>query len=201
MVGVFVCAYANARWYLLIACLRVVVKGSLGPLGEVTMKKGMTLIAVACVTCVGCSSTEGVRPGSIANLSHASAYEKLEVEATPQDQARAEVLAAPTEFLVAIEQDRFAWERARFFLENYGSGSGVPSNAVVKVVGSRRGLSSAPGSSPYTYEVFKDFGSDGYRYSVRCLANNGDAGDAALNAGNFARFIKDGKLEVSLLVK
>jgi hypothetical protein len=165
------------------------------------MKNGTSLIAVALLASVGCSSSDGVRPGSIANLSHASAYEKLEVEATPQDQARAEVLAAPTEFLVPIEQDRFAWERARFFLENYGSGSGSPSNAVVKVVGSRRGLSSAPGASAYTYEVFKDFGSDGYRYSVRCSAHNGDAEDAALNAGNFARFIKDGKLEVSLLVR
>lgn len=121
------------------------------------MTKGLSLIAVSALACIGCASTDGVRPGSIANLSHASAFEKLEVEATPEDQARSEVLAAPTEFLVPIEQDRFAWERARFFLENYGSGSGAPSNAVVKVVGSRRGLSSAPGPSPYTYEVFKDF--------------------------------------------
>lgn len=165
------------------------------------MNKGTTLVAVSLLLCAGCAPSDSVRRGSIANLSHASAYEKLEIEATPQDQAKAEVLAAPTEFLVPIEQDRFAWERARFFLENYGSGTGSPSNAVVKVVGSRRGLSSAPGTSPYTYEVFKDFGADGYRYSVRCSATNGDAEDAALNAGNFARFIKDGKLEVSLLVR
>jgi len=165
------------------------------------MKAGLSLFAISVLASVGCSSTDGVRPGSIANLSHASAFEKLEVEATPEDQARAEVLAAPTEFLVPIEQDRFAWERARFFLENYGSGSGSPSNAVVKVVGSRRGLSSAPGPSPYTYEVFKDFSAAGYQYSVRCLTSGGDSGDAALNAGNFARFIRDGKLEVSLLAR
>ena len=169
--------------------------------GGTIMKKAKSLMAVALLASMGCSSSGGVRPGSIANLSHASAYEKLAVEATPQDQARAEVLATPTEFLVPIEQDRFAWERARFFLENYGTGSGAPSNAVVKVVGSRRGLSSAPGSSSYTYEVFKDFSADGYRYSVRCSASNGDTQDSALNAGNFARFIRDGKLEVSLLVR
>jgi hypothetical protein len=148
----------------------------------------------------GCS-VEKVRDGSIANFSHANAFEKLEVAATPEEQARDEILAAPTEFVVPIEQDRFAWERTRFFLENYGAGGATPTNAVVKVVGSRRGLSSAPGPSPYTYEVFKDFSHDGYRYSVRCVTTNGDASDAALNAGNFARFIRDGKLEVSLLVR
>ena len=165
------------------------------------MKKAIPVVLVASLLCVGCSSRDNVRPGSIANLSHANAFEKLEVAETPEDQARAEVLSAPTEFLVPIEQDRFAWERARFFLENYGSGTGSQSNAVVKVVGSRRGLASAPGPSPYTYEVFKDFSAAGYQYSVRCSSSEGDAELATLNAGNFARFIRDGKLEVSLLAR
>ena len=164
------------------------------------MKTSASLIVLSLLALSGCS-VEKVRDGSIANLSHADAFEKLEVAATPEEQARDEILAAPTEFVVPIEQDRFAWERARFFLENYGGGGGTPSNAVVKVVGSRRGLSSAPGPSPYTYEVFKDFFPEGYRYSIRCVTTNGDTSDAALNAGNFARFIRDGKLEVSLLVR
>jgi hypothetical protein len=164
------------------------------------MKTRTSVFLLSLLVVSGCSTAK-VRDGSIANLSHANAYEKLEVAATPEDQARDEILAAPTEFLVDIEQDRFAWERARFFLENYGGGSGTPSNAVVKFVGSRRGLSSAPGPSPYTYEVFKDFTPEGYRYSVRCVTTNGDGSDAALNAGNFARFIREGKLERSLIVR
>jgi len=164
------------------------------------MKNPTSLIVLSLLALAGCS-VEKVRDGSIANLSHANAFEKLEVAATPEDQARDEILAAPTEFFVPIEQDRFAWERARFFLENYGGGGATPSNAVVKVVGSRRGLSSAAGPSPYTYEVFKDFSPEGYRYSIRCVTTNGDTSNAALNAGNFARFIRDGKLEVSLLVR
>jgi len=164
------------------------------------MKTRTSLIVLSLIALSGCS-VEKVRDGSIANLSHADAFEKLEVAATPEDQARDEILAAPTEFVVPIEQDRFAWERARFFLENYGGGAGTPSNAVVKVVGSRRGLSSAPGPSPYTYEVFKDFSGEGYRYSVRCVTTSGDGSDATLNAGNFARFIREGRLEVSLLVR
>ena len=164
------------------------------------MKTRSSCIAVSLLVLSGCSAGN-LREGSIANLSHANAYEKLEVAATPEEQAREEILAAPTEFVVPIEQERFAWERARFFLENYGGGGATPSNAVVKVVGSRRGLSSAPGSSPYTYEVFKDFLPEGYRYSVRCVTTQGTASNAALNAGNFARFIRDGKLEVSLLAR
>jgi hypothetical protein len=164
------------------------------------MKTPAFLAVLSLLTLSGCS-VEKVREGSIANLSHASAFEKLEVAATPEDQAREEILAAPTQFIVPIEQDRFAWERARFFLENYGSGGASPSNAVVKVVGDHRGLSSAPGPSPYTYEVFKDFSAEGYRYSVRCVTTQGNVSDAALNAGNFARFIRDGKLEVSLLAR
>jgi hypothetical protein len=164
------------------------------------MKNPTSLIVLSLLALAGCSA-EKVRDGSIANLSHANAFEKLEVAATPEEQARDEILAAPTEFVVPIEQDRFAWERARFFLENYGGGGATPSNAVVKVLGSRRGLSSAPGPSPYTYEVFKDFSSEGYRYSIRCVTTDGNTSDAALNAGNFARFIRDGKLEVSLLVR
>jgi len=156
---------------------------------------------IVCVALGACSSVQRAQPGSIADLSHASDH-GLEVAATPEQQAREEVVAMPTDFEVSIEQDRYAWERARFFLENYGSGTGSPSNAVVKVVGSRRGLASSPRDSSYVYEVFKDFNSTGYRYSVRCLPQGGgEMGAASLNAGNFARFIRDGKLEVSLLAQ
>ena len=159
------------------------------------------LVLCAFVTLSACSSVERVKPGSIADLSQASAH-GLEVAATPEQQAREEVLATPTDFDISIEQDRYAWERARFFLENYGSGTGSPSNAVVKVVGSRRGLASSPRESSYVYEVFKDFNSSGYRYSVRCVPSGaGEMAAASLNAGNFARFIRDGKLEVSLLAQ
>lgn len=159
------------------------------------------LVMCACVTLGACSSGHRVQPGSIADLSQAAAH-GLEVAATPEQQAREEVLAMPTDFEVSVEQDRYAWERARFFLENYGAGTGAPSNAVVKVVGSRRGLASSPKETSYVYEVFKDFNSNGYRYSVRCVPSpGGEMAAASLNAGNFARFIRDGKLEVSLLAQ
>jgi len=160
----------------------------------------LSLVSLFAALCTSGCAPERAQPGSIADIVQASAH-GLEVEATPQDQAREEVLSMPTEFDVSIEQDRFAWERARFFLENYSGPTGQPHNAVVKVVGSRRGLGSARSeATQYEYEVFKDFHSGGYRYSVNCVARpGGETQQAVLNAGNLARFIRDGKLEVSLL--
>ena len=170
---------------------------------EVSMRRisivSITVLLVA-ITFAACAPERRAQPGSIADVVQASAH-GLEVEATPQDQARDEVLSMPTEFDVSIDQDRYAWERARFFLENYSGEGSESHNAVVKVVGSRRGLGSVRSpSSQYEYEVFKDFHSGGYRYSVNCVARSGgESQQAILNAGNLARFIRDGKLEVSLL--
>ena len=163
--------------------------------------KTQTLLFASILTINACSLSPKTEPDPMARLSNAAAH-GLEVEATPEDQAREEVLAMPTDFEVSLDQDTYAWERARFFLENYGAGTTAPANAVVKVVGSRRGLASSPSQSAYTYEVFKDFISTGYRYSVRCVPGAGrESSEASLNAGNFARFIRDGKLELSLLVQ
>ena len=155
--------------------------------------------ALVSVVIFSACSVDRAKPGSIADVVQASVH-GLEVEATPEDLAREEVLAMPTDFDITLEQDRFAWERARFFLENYSADGVEHGNPVVKVVGSRRGLGSAPTVSSYSYEVFKDFYAGGYRYSVRCVPGpQGESRQAMLNAGNFARFIRDGKLEVSLL--
>jgi hypothetical protein len=161
----------------------------------------MKRISAICLVILALSacSTQRSQRGSLADLSQASAH-GLEVEATPEEQARDEVMSTPTEFEVSIEHDRYAWERARFFLEKYSSPDSETHNPVVKIVGSRRGLASPPTNGSYSYEVFKDFHPDGYRYSVQCIPGpGGEIRQALLNASNFARFIRDGKLEVSLL--
>lgn len=147
-----------------------------------------------------CACSHGRSGPSLAAYGVSIAGENVEVAATPEEQALEEVLATPTDFDVPIEQERFAWERARLFLESYSGGETGPVNAVVRVVGNRRGLASAPGRSAYSYEVLKEFLGDTYRYSVRCVATaDGHPQGATINAANFARFIRDGKLEVSLL--
>lgn len=124
----------------------------------------------------------------------------LEVSATPEDQARQEVVDTPTVFAVPFADDQYSWERARFFLENYTGSSATPASAVMRVVGDRWALASNPAISQYRYEVSKDVSDGGFTYQVVCAPGvGGDQQQAALNAGNLARFIREGKLEVSLL--
>jgi hypothetical protein len=137
--------------------------------------------------------------GSIAGTVQADRY-GLEVAQTTEDQAREEVLQTPTVFDISFEDDPHSWERARFFLENYIGGAAGHSSAVTKVVGSRWSLESNPALEGFRYEVSKDSGDHSFTYRVSCMPlRPGDSTQAALNAGNFARFIRDGKLEVSLL--
>lgn len=124
----------------------------------------------------------------------------LEVAATSQDQARDEILSTPTVFAIDRDQDSYSWDRAKFFLENYIGVTPQHSSVMTRVVGSRFSLVSNPAQDSYTYEVAKEMNKDGFLYAVTCTpTSKGSAAQAALNAGSFARFIKDGKLEVSLL--
>jgi hypothetical protein len=120
------------------------------------------------------------------------------------DEAQAEVVAAPTEFFMSNQDDRFAWERARYFLEHYSgsaaTGSSAGSSVVSKVVGSRWGLQRQ--GQEFSYEVWKQPAAGGYRYVVTCAALADDSAvqqQARLNAGNLARFVTQGKLELSIL--
>lgn len=124
----------------------------------------------------------------------------LEVAATTQDQAREEILSTPTVFTIDRDQDSYSWDRAKFFLENYIGVTPQHSSVMTRVVGSRFSLVSNPAQDSYTYEVAKEMTKEGFLYSVTCSPTaKGTSTQAALNAGSFARFIKDGKLEVSLL--
>jgi hypothetical protein len=163
------------------------------------------IAVLLCVMCLAGCAAPSVRrssaPGSIATIVKASEH-GLEVSATPEEQARQEVLITPTVFSVPFADDPYSWERARFFLENYVGGESRHASAVTKVVGDRWSLASNPAVQQYSYEVSKDAGEGGFTYQVSCVAGvGGDVGQAGLNAGNLARFIREGKLEVSLLAE
>jgi hypothetical protein len=160
---------------------------------------------LGCVVCTtGCATGSALKqstPGSISAVVHADEH-GLEVSATPEGQARQEVIDSPTLFSVPFADDPYSWERARFFLENYVGGDSGYTSAVTRVVGDRWSLASNPGVQQYSYEVAKDAGESGFTYQVSCIPGvGGDPVQAALNAGNLARFIREGKLEVSLLAK
>jgi hypothetical protein len=125
----------------------------------------------------------------------------LESALTPIEMAKSEIVESPLSFIVPFSEDDQAWERARFFLESYLGTSGARSSAVSRVVGDSWSLLSNPSYGRYMYEVSKRAGEGGFSYVVSCRSGvDNSAQDARLNAGNFARFIREGKLEVSLLV-
>lgn len=162
------------------------------------MKNSLLLSPVVIGSLTACSFG-GSPKGSIADVVGASQH-GLEVAATTEDLARSEVLQSPTDFDVTIEQDRYAWERTHLFLESYVEPARAPVRPITKVVGSRWGLASPPVQGGFVYEVWRETIPDGFHYSVRCLAApEASKEQAALNAANLARFIRDGKLEVSLL--
>ncbi len=158
----------------------------------------VTLVGVGILGCtarIAPTETEGV-PSDLARVSEMG----LEVASTTQDQAREEILATPTVFIVDRDQDSYSWDRAKFFLENYIGVAAEHSSVMTRVVGNRFSLVSNPAQKSYTYEVAKEMTKEGFIYSVTCSpTSEGAASQAALNAGSFARFIKDGKIEVSLL--
>lgn len=159
------------------------------------------VVALLMVSVGGCASPK-VAPapdGSISALVRASDY-GLEVAETSRDQARQEILETPTSFDVQFEDDRNSWDRARFFLENYIGLPADHSSVVTRVVGTRWSLASNPAQAAYAYEVAKDTTRTGFTYYVTCTPGaGGSPSEAALNAANLARFIRDGKLEMSLL--
>jgi hypothetical protein len=152
-----------------------------------------------CLACSGGSVFKTTAPGSISAVVRAADHD-LEVSATPEQQARQDVLNTPTVFNVSFADDPYSWERARFFLENYLGGDAGHASAVTRIVGERWSLASNPAIQQYSYEVSKDAGDSGFTYQVSCMPGvRGDPEQAALNAGNLARFIREGKLELSLL--
>jgi len=166
---------------------------------------GRLIYSVFLISLAGCVTAANkatpITPGSIAAVSRASEH-GLEVSATPEDQAKQEILNTPTVFIVGFEDDPYSWERAKFFLEKYAGGGAGHSSVLTRIVGSRLSLANNPAATDFSYEVSKDPTEGGFNYRVACSANGtGDNNQAALNAGNLARFIRDGKLELSLLEK
>lgn len=160
-----------------------------------------SLLVLLSVFHVGCARYSA-RPGSFSGLLHAE-ERGLEVDQTVDDQARQAVLETPTTFALSFEEERSAWERARFFFEQYlaGSPSDGRSGVVVKVVGSRWILTNAVVTS-YQYEVSKEHGAGIVHFAVRCMARDAAKQHLAqLNAANLARFIRSGTLERSLIAQ
>lgn len=151
-------------------------------------------------------SPGGNRPkGVFSHLPDASNGVSLEVAESVDQQAAAEVAATSPTFSVSIDEDGASWMRAKLFFEKFlttDSGSKTP--VITKIMGRKWVLLSSPSvAGNYSYEVSKDELPGAYRYQVRCTQRNnlGQQQIAEMNARNVARFIRDGKLEISLLTR
>jgi hypothetical protein len=155
------------------------------------MRRRLTVALLSCVV--------GLAGCSLVSSGNQAGYEVAE---TQLQQAHAEILATPTSFFISMQDDQLAWERARYFLENYAGGSPAENAVILKAVGTRWGLQNGPKAGQYSYEVWKDKIGAGYRYTVGCTLRSDERSrheQTRLNAGNLSRFISQGKLELALL--
>jgi len=122
---------------------------------------------------------------------------EIEVE-TIEDQAIAEVLGAPTEFVVTFSDDHHSWERAILFLERHTSKQAFQyiSSPQEMIIVSNHGAV----QDNYWYNVEKASHPEGWFYRVKAVsAGAGSHHLADRNARNLARFIRNGILERSLI--
>ena len=115
---------------------------------------------------------------------------------TVEDQALEDVSKSSTDFMIDFYQNSVAWERAQSFFDYYLKQPGIlRTHSLIS-------NANIPGG-PFEYTVTRQPGVKGVYYSVKCVPspfNSAKVPNAIRNARNFARFIKDGTLERSLLV-
>ncbi len=156
---------------------------------------------------LGCRS-----PGSVSLKPIAQPESPLVAVETPEDQALQALASAPRDFQLEFGEAQYAWERAQMFFRTHTDGSfmKMASSSPTGLSQDYASLTNAPGGKlrsggrdTFIYEVRKMPVRGGYRFLVSCTpgTSSGDQRAAKRNALNLARFIRDGKLEVSLLVR
>ncbi|MDC0358173.1 hypothetical protein OAO01_05095 [Oligoflexia bacterium] len=143
---------------------------------------------IGLVLCIGCVARQQAQNYSIEVI-------------TPEDKALAAVEASPVEFKVPIEQEGYAWERAKIFFQQYQADRAPKTKALSH--GGLRLYGRYPDRHSYTYQVEKYPSRTGAMFFVKCTPRGSTAtrSIANRNSKNLARFIREGKLEVSLLVR
>jgi hypothetical protein len=126
---------------------------------------------------------------------------EFEVESSVKEQMMASLKSAPTSFTVPFREDRHAWERAHVFFQKYMGAPKGQAPLITKIVKNTWVLSNRHiGTAPFRCEVKKREDRAAFGYHIACEAGAGrDPYDAHLNAQNLARFIRDGRFEVSLI--
>lgn len=136
----------------------------------------------------GCSTLE-----SAGLVSKPVTYEAI----SSQEEALQEIQASPTNFEVTIEENEAAWERARFFLQQYAGKGKIQSERAAD-----RDVMTKAGSAGFRYQVARRFNGGKVNFQVFCTPKDPkrSTAQALLNAKNVARFVRSGELEVSQLI-
>lgn len=137
----------------------------------------------------------------------ASERSRLDWELVTQEQQQLEeIQATPTHFILEFENDQYAWERAQLFFKEFTSHTSKTESDLP--VWNMELSSAASIRDRFLYRVRKNLTRDGFEYIIEAEPNRKLSGvntkaifDAQLNSKNLARFIKEGALERSLLVR
>jgi len=156
------------------------------------------LLLLLIIFLAGCSAgaVSNTQARSVQDTTRQPQWE-IEVE-TIEDQAIAEILSTPTEFVVTYSDDHYSWERAMIFLQSHTSKQSFQhiSSPQEMVIVSNHGAM----QDNYWYNVEKASHPEGWFYRVKVLpAGAGSHHLADRNARNLARFIRNGILERSLI--
>lgn len=124
------------------------------------------------------------------------AYE-IEV-VTVEDLINEEIAEASTDFVLPFSEDEIAWTRAKIFFERYLAQNQPAAFSEHRNKVTNRGAA----DQRFVYAVTREPAKEGMRYTVKCdPAQATDISYAERNAKNLARFIAEGTLELTLLVK
>lgn len=149
----------------------------------------IVLTLVVCLLVTGCG----------ASISGSSGLGNKSVQVvTSEEMAKEAIYASPLKFVVPPEEVRTSWERATFFSRHF-----LNSEPKIELRGGSEGGSIVlnTNSQNFGYTVVRQESVNGGVYEVACLPTTPqvDATAAEQNARNLARFLKEGKLEVTLL--
>ncbi len=150
---------------------------------------------------IGCSTEPRVQIEQIGEYDSTEAPIIANME-TPEDAARRELDEVSTDFTVPIQDALTAKERMDLFFSQYlGGKESVDTYQVTRSMGN--GVLRKGASENFRYEVMRRPTPQGYIFMVRCFPSGGRGNrlDAMQNAKNLARFIRDGRLEQTLLLR
>jgi hypothetical protein len=145
------------------------------------------LFLVSFALCAGCQNKIGGPEGGT--------YNDIEVVSSRQ-QVLSEVKATPTKFSLGIPESTYGWERTQLFFKEHTSRSNFSAGRGSIII-----LANSKELDPVAYRVEKKNVTLGVEFVVSCMSGNRSISVENLDLAcrNLSRFIREGRLEVSLI--